>query len=350
MPTYAEALRNANINTGVNNALRLGLLMFGLGAGARGLQGLVNLGRRNLQRPSLPSFTDHVIQVPIRDDAEEKTASDPVTDYVVNPITDAFKGNVSEPGAWPLSLPLALTATGTGIFGGYKLTDWLMDQRRKSQLQEELDDAKQRYEAALTGKSALAQDLDALYDAYTEKQGSAADNWGRIIGGGLTIGLPLGLISGLITYDMTKKRTPSEVLRKAKQKRLRELTQRQPPAVYARPAYQAGSADVPTEDELAGEPLDKAAVAKRRAGLARLKAAGWVCSPTRGWVKRGFDAPGGEPPALPVELPPNAKPPYGPDGSAAGGAAQMPFVSIEPGSTSNHPATVSRRPKAGAAA
>lgn len=258
---YGPLAQRNNIADAKNNAMRLGLLMLGLGAGTRGLQGLINLSRRNLRPPQEPLGRVREVSIPVlRQEEEERPfkAANVLTDYVTEPISRAWQGQGSDAASWPLAWPLAAAAGTGGLVGGYKLTDWLLDKRRRAQLEEELEQARSQYEEALTGKSALARDLDALYDRYKQASGDVAtDAWGKLMGGALTMGVPLALASGLIAYDLTRKRTPTEVLRKAKQKRLRQLSQKQPPAIYARPQYVDGGAGAPTEDELAGEPLDR---------------------------------------------------------------------------------------------
>ena len=264
-PNRAAIEAAVNKETAITNAIRLGLLGLGLGAGARGFQGLVNLGKRNLRPPTQQTMGTHTIDIPLGMPQEEeedqfKFGEDRgmLQTYISDPIAKAFRGETSRPGNWPLAMPAALLGMGGGMYGGYKLTDMLLDKRRKTEIDNELEEAKKRYEAALSGKSVLGEALDQLCDLL-EKKGGLEDVWGGGIGAALTAGIPMALLSGVVAYDLTKKRQPTDVLRKAKLKRLRELNQRQPPALYARPQYDAGSTEVPTEDEMAGEPLDKAA-------------------------------------------------------------------------------------------
>lgn len=334
--------QGALINKALSDMFRMGLLMAGTGGAIRGARGLWNLGRRNLSTPETPKLTSRFMDVPIAQDEEEqsKVANEEsgllglAKKLTWGPATEAFKGNVSSPKNWPLYLP-GMFAVGAGsLYGGYKGVDAIMDARRKQQQEEELEAAKSRYEDALLGKGALAEDLDTLFDLWKaakdkvpggladgrgdssfpedalaagqkvemehtndpaiakevakdhltesdeyyhelaemeedlEKDAAGLpDTYGRAMGWGLALGLPISLVTGLATYDLTKKRDPASVLSKAKQKRRRELSQRRPPALYARPqmvSRPAGAADVPDEDEMAGEPLDKAAAIKAR--------------------------------------------------------------------------------------
>jgi hypothetical protein len=331
---FSQQQQGAMVSRALQDILRMGLFMAGAGGAVRGARGLWNLGRRNLQPNEPPKLTSRLMDIPVPSEDEEKMASDgtdPLSKYVVNPIRDAFQGNVDDPAGWPFYIPGLTAAAGLGLWGGYKGVDKIMDLRRKQQQQEELEAAKKRYEEALRGKTALSQDLDTLFDMWKQADqipGGLADNkadshytrselmqgqkvemehtdepgkakeiakdhleesgeyydelakmeaglkeaglpetYGKALGWGLTMGLPIALISGLATYDLTHKRSPSKVLDKAKQKRRRELAQRRPPALYARPQMMGGSlgaSDVPDEDEMAGEPLDKEAAIRAR--------------------------------------------------------------------------------------
>ena len=309
-----ERFYQQNINTAIRNALKLGLLFAGVGVAGRSATGLYNLWRRNRQRPEPPELGPHVLDVPILREDEEKQANESIFQrYITEPIAKSFT-EPNSPQAWPLSLPLAVLATGTGLYGGYRLADSIFDARRAKELEEELEAAKREYEEALTGKSALGRDLDKLYELVKEgqeKKANAKDTWGYILGTALT-GLPLlALATGSLSYNMTRKRTPQQVLRQARIKRLRELAAKQPPPIYARPQPASNrAADVPNEDELSGEPLDKEA----------------------------FDNPGPVQSAIPRKTPASA-PPHSPDGPALGGASVQAINPVGPGSTSNHPAS-----------
>lgn len=246
-----------NRRTALANALRIGLVTAGIGAGARGFQGLLNLGRRNLTRTPPANFGTRVLDIPVADNEKEKQAG-------TEAITDALRGATKTPGGWAFALPLAMTAGGAGLVGGYKLTDKLLDSQRKRQVDDELETSKARYEAALQGASKLGQALDELFEATREKTAGSQtlwmgpDTWGKVLGGAATLAIPAALASGLIAYDLTKKKNPETILRKAKEKRRFEQFRKQPSPVYVRPFGHRPTTDA---DEMDGEPLDKVAAA-----------------------------------------------------------------------------------------
>ncbi len=244
---------------------KLGLLMAGLGAGARGLQGLVGLGRRNLGgRDRAPGLRARTVTIPIDEEEEDKYASlkqgefewtSPSTwaDPLTKPFSDALQGNVSTPMAQPWVLPAALLGGPLAAYGGYKLTDKLMDKRRGDEQEARLDKAKREYEEALRGRGKMGEDLDCLCELMEKESFGASDVAGIGSGVAITLGGLLALGSGMAAYDMSKQKRPDEVLRKAKLRRDRERMRRVPPPIFARVGR------VPDEDELEGEPLDKAA-------------------------------------------------------------------------------------------
>ena len=70
--------------------------------------------------------------------------------------------------AWA-SIPAGLATA----YGGYKLTDYILDKRRKAELEDELDDVKQRYEEVAARNfdkesSERSVEVDASFDALAE--------------------------------------------------------------------------------------------------------------------------------------------------------------------------------------
>ena len=72
-------------------------------------------------------------------------------------------------GAFPTyaSIPAGLGA----LYGGYKLTDYILDKRRQSELDDELEDVKSRYDEvtqSLFDKESAAVDVDSVFDELAE--------------------------------------------------------------------------------------------------------------------------------------------------------------------------------------
>lgn len=130
--------------------------------------------------------------------------------------------------------PLALGGGAAGLYGGWKVMDYLLDKRRESETDDDLDLAKAEYEAALSGddKSAadqeIGRELDLLFDRCIEKTSEAgaaldkaldskeADWTGTGIGlyGGM-YALPSATLAALLSYPFFSKRQRSKLLSKA---------------------------------------------------------------------------------------------------------------------------------------
>lgn len=299
MPTITELRGQKNIGKALADARNMGLLMFGLGAGMRGLGGLINLGKRTMA-PSEPAIIQpKPIQV-YADEDEEKTAN-----WLTEPFERAFRGEGSTPYTWPLAWPLQLGLGTAGLYGGYKATDLILDANRKAKLKSDLERAKKEYEEALRGQHKISEDLDHLYDLAMETHGEkqafiGTDTAGYTLGTLLGIGVPLAAISGKVMYDITKSKQPAKIMEEAKRRRARELWERQPLPVYVQLRH--GGKRAPDQEELAGEPLDKTSA----------------------------DTPN-PPPAIPVKSE-EATTPETPDINANGQENPLPI-----GSDSNHP-------------
>lgn len=304
----------------LKNIRSLALAGFGLGAGARGLRGLLNLSDRNLRKRHPPLMATRAVSVPLPPDEDEKYAGlvSDVTNWAGSEATDAanwignkatdlmdwgtdkivgpWQGRTSSHRTIPWYFPAAVAGGSAGMYGGWKLTDALLNKRRENEVEDDLDRARKDYEAALRGGSKLASELDRLCDGLEKQAFNSSDLSGVVQGAGLAALGTLGLGAGMYTYNKTKKRRPSEILREAKSRRERARVRRAPLPIYAT-ADMGGAAD---EDELEGEPLDKVA----------------------------YDNPLGVPP-VPVKT---SKPITTPDVLAGGQPAP-----IDPGSESNHP-------------
>jgi len=81
-----------------------------------------------------------------------------------------FKGDdpTGSWGSWGAFPTYAAVPAGLGaLYGGYKLTDYILDKRRKAELDEELEDVKGRYDEvtqSLFDKESAAVDVDSVFD------------------------------------------------------------------------------------------------------------------------------------------------------------------------------------------
>lgn len=193
----------------------------GLGVAARGAQGLYNTISRNLEPPEPVPGSINV--VPHMVQHKEKQA-------VLRP-SDAV--NVED---WAATIPAKFLAIAGGGLGGYKLTDMLLDKRRKADLAAELDAAKKQYEQALYGNvktsadGTLAKDLDQLANKFVKKSNVT----GALQGTYLSIAGATALLAALAGYRQQKALSKRTILQGAKEKQLRE----QPPQpIFISPQY-----------------------------------------------------------------------------------------------------------------
>lgn len=258
------------------NVARILGLGAGIGLATRGAQGVYNVGRKAMSNPY--ALSPITVTVPMHEE-EEKVAG-------------FFDG--SQATDWtghPLAIPLGATAIGAGTLGGWQAMDYILDHRRKQQMKEELNNVKQQYERALLAAydkkaSDLGKDLDRLFDLVqaaekqdAEKQAGLQDVLnavippdvqGQIVGYGLTGMGGLGLLSGLVTHNLASKRRRQALLAKALRKRRREQALSEPTRIYAVPQPMPPTSSMntaPTEDDLNGNPLDKAASYRPRNGV-----------------------------------------------------------------------------------
>jgi hypothetical protein len=251
MPTYSQYQQQQLHGTALTDIGRVGLLMAGLGMGWRGLEGLNNTYRRNTrERPQSLLHADYVdVPTPMKTagvgdwTASAVGAVGAQLKPFVDPIVDAAKGNVSSGRYLPYYGPAMFGAAGLGAYGGYKLTDHVLDQRRKAESDDELEQARQAYMAALQGGSKLGEALDSLCDTLEEKRAAAgaSDYAGvglQMLGGLLGMGT---LSAGLLAYDATRKKRPDDVLEEAKRREARNRMQLRPSPIYARMAPSGSS-------------------------------------------------------------------------------------------------------------
>lgn len=254
-----DLLNSERLRRSVQTALFAGL---GLGATARGINGLYNVARRNVSGPKTP-MGPRALPIPVVDREEEKAAG--LGEYLskaVKPIGDFFMGrNATTTGGIPIAYPAMFLAGTGGIVGGWKATDALLDKQRKRDLAAELSSAREDYEKALLKQgdaeaSELGHDLDRLFElcveAASEKQASdgllgslqgyaanlgllgagtagaaslvGADNAGKGLGLALTVPTATALVSAAAAYGMTREGQKEKLLQKAiRQRRHRQL-------------------------------------------------------------------------------------------------------------------------------
>jgi hypothetical protein len=233
LPGGLGAANQAQVDA-LRSVLGLGTTALAVGAAGRGLAGLGSFLGRELgggaKTPQRQSFVRIPVPVRVRSRAEReamlaagraeidkeagfaKLAGDALTSFadtmgmlrrpgeVGNMIQNTI-GGWGESNKWnmPWHIPAALAAGAGGLYGGWKLTDYLLDKTRAAEQESEVSQARKEYEAALAGRRKVASagpdPLDALAGLW-EKRG-----WvNQAIGGALTAAGLTALLSGVGTY------------------------------------------------------------------------------------------------------------------------------------------------------
>jgi hypothetical protein len=257
----------------LRTVLGLGGGALALGAGVRGLSSLSGFLSRNLggpaRTPQRQSFVRIPVPVKVRTPAERdallaaaeeekeagfaKLAEDALTwasrnmanaggllrhpGQEENLLQSQF-GGWGNPGFFqkPWAVPAAAAAIGGGLYGGWKLTDYLLGKTRTAEQESELEEARKEYEGALAGRRKLAsaaagpEPLDALADLY-EKQAlwPEAKGLGLLLGGGLLLG------SGVGGYNWARSLSAEKAIEEAVKRRQAQIAEQAPSPIMAIP-------------------------------------------------------------------------------------------------------------------
>jgi len=278
-PTLAEqvhAIANSQMRAqALREILGYGGVAVGVGAGLRGLTELYRLGAKALPKKrkvlSAPSAIYAQMPVPRRDETEEKQGT---VKTVVQDLVDFGLGRKSQTReGMPWFGPAAVGIPLAGGVGGWKFMDWLLDKRRKGQIEAEVEAAKVEYEKALaeaqgvkrSADSELGRTLDRLYDLLTEKTaGTGTDIAGALAGLYLLGAGGAAGLSGYAAYNWTKKRSRQAIIDKALKSLKRKQQMQQPAPILVQPVPTARRANLnpeqaaadsltEMEDQLAGQ-------------------------------------------------------------------------------------------------
>ncbi len=243
---FADAVRLQHGSAMRQQAMKqLGRLLLtgaGVGVGARGLLGLVQMGKRNVSPPTALGGGAISVDVPVPVEEEEKFAG---------AMGDFFRGDYAKnPSGIPWMIPATVIGGAGSIYGGWKLMDSVLDARRKKELRDDVESAKSDFHQALLSEfdrparvpklasdRSLGEDLEKLYENV--KSAGFLDNAAHAAGVGTGVYGTIAGFSGLATaigaYQATKKRQEQELLRKAHKMRLRQRWMQQPPPLVANP-------------------------------------------------------------------------------------------------------------------
>lgn len=244
----------------VLNMIPLGLAT---GASVRGGVGLMNFLRRQYRPPEEPS--EDAFPYPLK-----AAAASPFAHWlakltgIVAPNNRTFRGaagnmlgdKAQTMADIPWYTPGVVGGLGGGLYGGYMLTDHVLDRMRRNETSSELDDAKRQYEEAIAAqfKSAaltrLASDYAAsqtaaapppappvatqpVKQAIVDTAVAAMPGWYK--GLLLTLAGASGVGAFKTTYDWTNKRSPQRVLDEAVRRRQLQRIKQFPQPVFIGP-------------------------------------------------------------------------------------------------------------------
>jgi hypothetical protein len=213
-------------------------LMLGAGAGVamRGATGIANLLRGDQE--VVPSKT---VDMPVLFGVPKKVEDDEADKEDIKKLEykSAEEKEAYSKSSLPYYLPAMLLGTPLAAYGGWKAVDAVLDKQRKAKSEDNLEEAKSDYEAALLDsykKSASTDEmLDEVFNNYKE-----ANTFNDILGTGKGLALTYALAAGPLGYMMVnsqmKKNSKRKILEKAMRERARRQAAKQPAELYAIPA------------------------------------------------------------------------------------------------------------------
>jgi hypothetical protein len=239
----------------LRNVLLAGL---GVGAAARGGVGLLNMMRRHHtpQSTADPAMLPAPIPLRRREEEEEKIGSIKEADFKTWLSELMSGGKATDVSGVPWFMPAAVLGGAGAAYGGYQGMDYLLDRQRKTQQEDELEEARRQFHEALMGggekisgdgETTLGQELDALYDDFeklanarhTPMEKAALENTlGQMLGLYGLYGGTSALLAGLWAYDKARKSSRRAMMEKAKKQRERDRLRARPPQIYAFPEPQ----------------------------------------------------------------------------------------------------------------
>jgi hypothetical protein len=242
------------------DALAAGLTGFALGAGGRGLTGLISQLRQK-DPLSLDSSVEAPLPLPVVKRKKKKPDGSAADPEALQKTSSDEERLLASKYDIPWYAPAAATGATLGAALGWSGMNHFLKQRRKAMRKRQLQQARQRFfEESMAQYSepvdipnfdqpavkqsadrVLDAALDRLYDQLQDtlgvltKQAGSPDWAARALGAyGAYAGVS-GVLGGLIAWNQMRKRSKTKIMEKAvKQKELEALSQ-SPPTVYAYP-------------------------------------------------------------------------------------------------------------------
>lgn len=222
--------------------LGFGLGGLGLGASARGVMGLRDLFVAPPAGPPSTALSPSLLPIPVPQYAGEDEEASPLRKAAATISKAAIGGLRPDFNWWQMPVSAALGAGG--IAGGWKLMDTILDSRRRVEVEQELTDAKEDYDAALQEQYVRALTKRGVLDEVFEKFAAWGGDWGQLLQvllGTYATGVGAATVAGGFSgYNWARARagrrrtSPQSPLLQAMQKRRRALAL-QPGPFYAYP-------------------------------------------------------------------------------------------------------------------
>lgn len=274
-PSYTSHVAQQNAKReAFKQLMRLAGLGAAFGGGARALVGVNDLVH-DTQSP----VSHHVAPPPVtihgRDEEREKRSAGPAAKPPWWNSLAQMLPNIST--ASPLGDWWGTTAgigmAGGGLYGGWKLTDWLLDRERESTEEGEVTDAKADYQKALASQYRQAMQakhagdalgIDDLYDRVAAMEGGdmreklayglndifntmyspfGHDNVQGSKGALVAAMALLAGGTGLATYNYTTGRSKQEIMNRAMRLRERQRAAKAPAPIYTTVTHAPTSKD-----------------------------------------------------------------------------------------------------------
>ena len=161
-----------------------------------------------------------------------------------------IKTKSTDLGAWGVPATYAAIPAGlAALYGGYKLTDYILDKRRKATSEGELESVKKDYEEALYDKKASA-DIDADFDLIAEHAISGSEKQADLFQGSAgfygAYGILSALAAGVPAYKFFKDRSKRVMIARALEARQEQRHGQGIRPIYA---YSSGGAAEAGEDD-----------------------------------------------------------------------------------------------------
>lgn len=138
---------------------------------------------------------------------------------------------LDKPGLAAAAVPIGVG----GVYGGYRLADYLLNKSHEAEQDSELEAAKAHYEQMLLdaiSKQGSAEPLDELANTYVEKSANILHQGGSLAA---ILASMTALGAGTMSYNWAKSRHNNRALRDAIQERRRQLAAMAVQPIYATP-------------------------------------------------------------------------------------------------------------------